>query len=294
MNNLYFHQKPSPVVEYDDIMYPSAIPFVLVHLACIAAFWTGDADLTSLGVNTIMQAYVSGAQIRIVGALQPVVDYWIVARNSTNVALADLADKRWAIASVGGMVEVLPKMAMLKNGVDPSNAQFRSVGGLAARYQALASGAVDATILDTFLAVRGEAEGRLKLVRAITADFPKMGYNFTAVMVPSLSNLSKRKALEIFIRENIRGSRYIVDHPKEAADVLEKRLKAGDVADLTKVLNQLARLGVWGINGGLDRDVIEFSEKTYRDNKDITAPVPYDKIVDTSLVDDSLKALGKR
>ena len=30
-----------PVVEHDDIMYPSAIPFVLVHLACFAAFWTG-------------------------------------------------------------------------------------------------------------------------------------------------------------------------------------------------------------------------------------------------------------
>src|SRR3954467_4609556 len=27
--------------EHDDIAYPSAIPFVLVHLACLAAFWTG-------------------------------------------------------------------------------------------------------------------------------------------------------------------------------------------------------------------------------------------------------------
>src|ERR1700730_15384361 len=27
--------------ELDDIIYPSAIPFVLVHLACIAAIWTG-------------------------------------------------------------------------------------------------------------------------------------------------------------------------------------------------------------------------------------------------------------
>jgi stearoyl-CoA desaturase (Delta-9 desaturase) len=27
--------------EHDDIMYPSAIPFVLVHLACLAAIWTG-------------------------------------------------------------------------------------------------------------------------------------------------------------------------------------------------------------------------------------------------------------
>src|ERR1700716_1991037 len=30
-----------PAPEHDDIMYPSAIPFVLVHLACFAAIWTG-------------------------------------------------------------------------------------------------------------------------------------------------------------------------------------------------------------------------------------------------------------
>src|SRR3979411_2106347 len=28
-------------VECDDILYPSAVPFVLVHLACFAAIWTG-------------------------------------------------------------------------------------------------------------------------------------------------------------------------------------------------------------------------------------------------------------
>ena len=37
----FFDQKSSPVVEHDDIMYPSAVPFVLLHLACIAAFRTG-------------------------------------------------------------------------------------------------------------------------------------------------------------------------------------------------------------------------------------------------------------
>ena len=30
-----------PAEEHDDIVYPSAIPFVLVHLACFAAIWTG-------------------------------------------------------------------------------------------------------------------------------------------------------------------------------------------------------------------------------------------------------------
>jgi stearoyl-CoA desaturase (Delta-9 desaturase) len=41
VSNPHFDQKPSPIVEHDDILYPSAVPFVLVHLACIAAFWTG-------------------------------------------------------------------------------------------------------------------------------------------------------------------------------------------------------------------------------------------------------------
>jgi stearoyl-CoA desaturase (delta-9 desaturase) len=34
-------QPTAPTVEHTDIMYPSAVPFVLVHLACVAALWTG-------------------------------------------------------------------------------------------------------------------------------------------------------------------------------------------------------------------------------------------------------------
>ena len=33
---------PLPKARDDhDIIYPSAIPFLLIHLACFAAFWTG-------------------------------------------------------------------------------------------------------------------------------------------------------------------------------------------------------------------------------------------------------------
>jgi len=43
---------PSPA-EHDDIVYPSAIPFVIVHLLCFAAIWTGvtwGAVLTAVGL----------------------------------------------------------------------------------------------------------------------------------------------------------------------------------------------------------------------------------------------------
>jgi stearoyl-CoA desaturase (Delta-9 desaturase) len=35
------HRHDRDEVEHSDIVYPSAIPFVLVHLACFAAFWSG-------------------------------------------------------------------------------------------------------------------------------------------------------------------------------------------------------------------------------------------------------------
>src|ERR1700723_3381042 len=41
MNDPIAAQPTAPIVEHTDIMYPSAIPFVLVHLACLAALWTG-------------------------------------------------------------------------------------------------------------------------------------------------------------------------------------------------------------------------------------------------------------
>jgi stearoyl-CoA desaturase (delta-9 desaturase) len=41
MNDRNDSPTPSPVADHDDILYPSAIPFTLAHLACFAAFWTG-------------------------------------------------------------------------------------------------------------------------------------------------------------------------------------------------------------------------------------------------------------
>jgi stearoyl-CoA desaturase (Delta-9 desaturase) len=44
----------TPAVEHDDMMYPSAIPFFVVHLACVAAFWTG---VTSQAVAICLVLY---------------------------------------------------------------------------------------------------------------------------------------------------------------------------------------------------------------------------------------------
>jgi stearoyl-CoA desaturase (delta-9 desaturase) len=43
---------PEQQVDYDDIIYPQAVPFVLAHLACFAAIWTGVTwQAAALGIG---------------------------------------------------------------------------------------------------------------------------------------------------------------------------------------------------------------------------------------------------
>jgi NitT/TauT family transport system substrate-binding protein len=261
---------------------------------CMRAVLTRDADTTLIGPNTIMQAVVSGAPLKIIGSIQPVVDYQIVARAGSGDSIKDLANKKWAIASVGGMTQALPRMVMKMHGVDTANTQYLSVGGLSSRYQAIAAGTVDASLLDVQLALRGEREGRAKIVSAVHDDLPNMGYVFYPMRVSALNDAKEREAMTIFIREGVRGVRYVLDHPDEAAKVLAKRMKVDDVEGLTATLKKINSMGVWGVNGGLDKEVLDFSQKVYRESGDVTQDVPYDKLVDGTLVDAALKDLGKR
>ena len=38
---IFMSRNVSPADEHDDIMYPSALPFTMIHLGCLAAFWSG-------------------------------------------------------------------------------------------------------------------------------------------------------------------------------------------------------------------------------------------------------------
>jgi len=57
----------------------------------------------------------------------------------------------------------------------------------------------------------------------------------------------------------IRGSRFIMANPDEAAAILHERLGDLDLAFLTAVVRDLNGENVWGVNGGLDPAIEEFT-----------------------------------
>ena len=259
----------------------------------LRALVSGDADISYLGSGTVMQAFLTGAQIRILGAWQAIVDYQVIARKGM-IRLDQIADKRWASTGAGTMTQIIPSVILRTHNFDPAAAQFLGVGGLAARYQAVIAGTVDATILDTYFAALAAQSGKADIVLSVPDEIPGLGYNYIVTSRRTLDDPAKRKATEIFVREGLRGVRLIIDQPEEAANVLAKRLKGGDVAFIADVLKRMTAMKVWGANGGLERSTFDLTADFYQKYGLLSGAVDFDKIAEPSFIDAALDALARR
>jgi NitT/TauT family transport system substrate-binding protein len=259
----------------------------------LRALISGSADVSYLGSGTVMQAFLTGAPIKILGAWQAIVDYQIISRKGLG-KIEQLADKRWASTGAGTMTQIIPSVILKNHGRDPASAQFSGVGGLAARYQAVLGGTVDATILDTYFATLAEQSEKADVVLSVLDEIPGLGYNYIVTSKRTIEDDAKHKATDIFVREALRAVRYIIDQPDGAAEVLAKRLKSGDVALIANVLKKMSAMKVWGINGGLERSTFDLTADFYRKYGLLDGPVDFDKLADASFIDAALKEVGNR
>ena len=260
----------------------------------LRAVVSGDADVTFIGPPTIMDAVVNGAKVKIFTSWQPVTDYQLVAGTGKAQTLRDLADKRIAVTGPGSMTMHIPQMLMKRAGVDTSQVKFLPVGGMSARLQAVAADKVDATLVDTFFAAKAESAGTAHIVSSITKEFPGLGYVFAIARENTLATPAGRAALTLFTRGTVAATRYIRHDPPAAAAILKKRLPDEDLALIRSTLERLNALSVWGINGGLEREVLEFSSRTFAELGMVKRAVTYDEMVDASIVAAVIGELGRR
>ena len=110
----------------------------------IRALLAGDADVVETGADTALLAMESGAPIDIL--LSPVARGTdvVVARSSV-ASLADMKGKRYAVSAPGSPGDVLGRLLLQRQGVDPGQVQFVALGAPADRIKALLGGKVDAT-----------------------------------------------------------------------------------------------------------------------------------------------------
>lgn len=253
----------------------------------------GDVDLTCIGPSTIMEAVVKGANIKMISSWQPITDYQIVIRNDKGSAIKDMVGKAIGITSLGSMTQHIPQMVMRKHGLDASKNEFVPIGGMSARAQAVIAGKVDASMVDTFFAAAAERQGGVKTIASIATEFPGLGYVNVATDVAKLANPKTRKALEILVRGGIEGSRFVQKEPAQAIEVMKKRMPAADASLIAEIIPKLNAQKVWGVNGGIERETVEFTAKTYNELAVLPSKPTYEQLVEPSLVEAVLKEIGR-
>jgi NitT/TauT family transport system substrate-binding protein len=259
----------------------------------LRAVIAGSADITFIGPPTIMDAVISGAKIKAFCSWQPITDYQFIAGSGKGASISDLADKRIAATGPGSMTMYIPQMLLKKGGIDTSNMKFLSVGGMSARLQAVVADKVDATLVDTFFATKAERAGTAQTVASVAKEFPGLGYVYAVAKEETLDDPARRKSLDGFVRGCIEGSRFVAKNSEKAAEILKRRLPDEDSDLIRATIEKLNILGVWGVNGGLEHKVIEFSTETFFDLGMIKRKVSYEEVVDPSFVDRVIAEVGR-
>jgi ABC-type nitrate/sulfonate/bicarbonate transport system substrate-binding protein len=181
---------------------------------------------------------------------------------------------------------------MRKHNVDPSTARFIQVGGHPARLQAVLGGRADATLVNTITSLDAIQKGRVNLVAKIADEFPKLGYVWNVARTRAIKDPKTAAEFQILTTAGIKGSQFIMQHPDEAAEILHARVPEIGLDLAKRVVRDLNKDQVWGVSGGLDPSIAEFTAKTGSDLGVLKNPIPPSSLLDSQFVDAAMKEVG--
>jgi NitT/TauT family transport system substrate-binding protein len=106
----------------------------------------GSADFGQAGGSETVQAILSGMDVVMIAGLIPRMHYLLVTRPDISRP-ADLEAKKFAVASLAGTVTIVARRSLQALGVTPGRVTFLVAGAPQDRLLAVASGNMDATIV---------------------------------------------------------------------------------------------------------------------------------------------------
>src|SRR5207249_5465685 len=182
-------------------------------------------DLLMTGGPPFINAYLSGAKIKIIAGVTNLLPYVLIA--SGGIATAEqLKGKKVGISRFGSNTDFVVKLAATQLGLNPkSDIQIVQTGGQDARVVALKSGAVDATVLTPDVAFIGRKLGFNTLL-----DFVDKGIEYQHVGIGSRTDYLKSQGdtARRFMRAFLESIRYYFSHKDEAVRKSMQLLKVDD------------------------------------------------------------------
>jgi len=239
---------------------------------------SNDADVAWVGTTAAIQAIAQGAKLRIIYGPVPKSSNVIVSQKEV-ATIAGLKGKSIAVSSVGAISYHIPRIIMMRAGVDPNSANYVAIGSTSTRFQALAAKKVDAGMVDLIQEV--EARERYPFLHSLASVADKIpDLHFISVVASERAIETKPEALRRLIRAELAGLKYLEDKPVEAAKLSMERLGAKNPANVISAFEIASKLQIYGVDGGLDSAALTRTVQLMIDMGDLKEAVPVASVID--------------
>lgn len=241
----------------------------------------GSIDLGSGGLVDPIRAIDKGAQITLFRTEANVAPYEVYAKKDIK-SWADLRKKTIMIGGVKDITRIYFERMAVANGLKPGEFDYVYAGATAQRFSALASGSVDATLLNPPLNFTAKKAGLVSL--GATPDYVR-DFPFTGYAVSLAWARKSRALLDNFLVAYRQGVDFFHDkaNRREAVTIALKYVKV-DPADLEATFDFFHELKMYDRSGLIPNSGVEALLKVLKDLGELDGSTDVSRFYDPSII----------
>jgi NitT/TauT family transport system substrate-binding protein len=252
----------------------------------------GGLDITGTSSDPAIVAAARGAGTKVLGTYSHKLSQSMLVQGDIKTC-KDLKGRKVGIQEVGAFNEVLSRAVLATCGLTPKDVQYVPVT-TKGRVAALLTGQVDTGILHVDQAIIAKKKKpELNILVNLWEPLPKWLY---AVYIAPEKQIKENRQLYIDLMSAlIKANRFLYNNKPRAVEIAGKYTKQ-DPDAIAQTYDILASAGAWPVNGGVPKDMAEWSIDKQVELGSIKAQdkPSYEKFVELTIMDAALKKVGGR
>lgn len=247
-------------------------------------------DVVATSSDPLFAAVQNGLPVKAIGTYAPKLS--VVMMSVPDIKTPEqLKGRKLGIQEIGGFNHVMSQLVLRKAGISPNDVQFINVS-TANRVSSMVQGQTDATVLhiDQYYAALA-ANPNFNVMARLWEVVPDWWYSAFVATEDTIKN--KREPLTRFMTAIIKAQRFMYTNPAETKRIAIEETKRKP-EEVDKAYDDLVRGGVWSVNDGMPRNLVEYTVKQEIELGIVKPenPPTYEQLVDRTLVDEAIKRNG--
>lgn len=251
----------------------------------MAALLGGDIHYAEL-IGSVIRSAARGLPVRAISTGIKAPFFTIIAQNKFK-NMKELKGATIGLTSIGGTNHVSTRLTLRQYGLDPDkDVKFLAIGDERLVYDAFKFGRIDAVALAPPFSLQLKREGYPTL--ANTADHVVIPFSGLGTTIERIK--ANRAQVKRLLKAEIEALRFIQSNGAETTEVIRKRFHMDEKharESYEAVVNAFSR------DGRVPLDGVDILLQIEKGAKQIPATVTPQMVVDPTLVDETLREMGK-